>query len=68
MMPSDLRPALTITLSFVISTTVPVTIDPGLSWVVFRLCSKSSAKLSVMGTCCTWMGRSPGPSGTGGVE
>jgi len=49
MIPSVFRPALTMTMSGVISTTSPVMTVPGWSWVLVRLSSKSSAKLSVIG-------------------
>ena len=48
MTPSDLRPACTITTSLSISTTVPVTIEPGAISMVFRLSSNRSVKLSAM--------------------
>ncbi len=48
--PSDFRPALTTTTSERTSTTMPVTMAPGLSLAsLASLCSNSSAKLSVMG-------------------
>ena len=50
MTPSDFNPALTMTFSGVISITVPMTMAPGRNWVLARLCSNRSAKLSVMGS------------------
>jgi hypothetical protein len=48
MIPSDFRPACTTTQSASISTTVPVTIDPGAISMVSKLSSNSSAKLSLI--------------------
>src|SRR3989338_955667 len=48
MTPSDFRPAWTVTQSPSISTTIPVMMAPGCMSRVFRLSSKSSAKLSLM--------------------
>ena len=47
-MPSDLRPALTITLSFFISKTLALIIVPGRILFSIWLCSNNSAKLSLM--------------------
>ena len=46
--PSDLRPAWTVTQSESISITVPVTMAPGVISITVKLCSKSSAKFSLI--------------------
>ncbi len=48
MMPSDLRPASTMTKSFSMRITSPTMRPPGAILLVFRLCSNSSAKDSLM--------------------
>ena len=46
--PSDFSPALTMTKSGSIATTIASTIAPGVISISFRLCSKSSAKVSLI--------------------
>ncbi len=48
MTPSDFKPALTVTQSLSISTTVPWTMEPGCMSISFRLSSNRSAKLSLI--------------------
>jgi hypothetical protein len=52
MTPSDFSPACTTTNSLLMSTTVPVTMEPGSISTVLRLSSNNSAKLSLIKWLC----------------